>query len=400
MKRETHQPSIGDHEHPEMIKSVPFVDLKAQYAIIGEDIRTALEASLDSMELLLGPNVRAFEAEWADYCGAAHAVGLANGTDALELALAACGVGPGDEVITVSHSFIATVEAIVARGATPVFVDVDPATYTLDTSRLADALSPHTRAIVPVHLYGQCADMDTIMAFARRQGLVVIEDACQAHGASLPDGRRAGSLGDAAAFSFYMGKNLGAYGDAGAVTTNSRAVAEHVRLLRDHGSREKYHHDVIGRNSRLDELQAAVLRVKLHGLDAGNSARRRHAAAYHELLAESGIGRPVKAPGMTHAWHLYVVEIPGQGAARDSVRQALADRGVASGVHYPVPIHRQAAVAGIGRVAGDLSVTESIADRILSIPMYPELTAKQQAYVVACLAAAVRPLAMLAAAAD
>jgi dTDP-4-amino-4,6-dideoxygalactose transaminase len=400
MKLDGHQLRTGDHEHPEAIKGVPFVDLKAQYANIGDEIRAALDASLNSMELLLGPNVRAFEVEWADYCGASHAVGVANGTDALELALAACGVGPGDEVITVSHSFIATIEAIVARGATPVFVDVDPATYTLDPRHLADALSAHTRAILPVHLYGQCADMAAIMAFARRQGLVVIEDACQAHGATLPDGRRAGSIGDAAAFSFYMGKNLGAYGDAGAVTTNSRAVAEHVRLLRDHGSREKYHHDVIGRNSRLDELQAAVLRVKLHGLDEGNVARRQHAAVYHELLAESGIGRPATAPGMAHAWHLYVVEIPVNAAARDGVRQALADRGVSSGVHYPVPIHRQSAMAGIGRIVGDLRVTESLADRILSLPMYPELTARQQAYVVACLTAAVRPLAMSAAAAD
>jgi dTDP-4-amino-4,6-dideoxygalactose transaminase len=399
MELDDHHARPGDHDQAEAIERVPFVDLKAQYATLGDPIRAALDACLGSMDLLLGPNVRAFEAEWADYCGAAHAVGVANGTDALELALAACGVGPGDEVITVAHSFVATAEAIVARGATPVFVDVDPATYTLDPARLPGALSAHTRAIVPVHLYGQCADMAAIMAFARRQGLVVIEDACQAHGAALPDGRRAGAIGDAAAFSFYMGKNLGAYGDAGAVTTNSRAVAEHVRLLRDHGSREKYHHEALGRNSRLDELQAAVLRVKLHGLDVGNRARRRHAAAYHELLAETGIGRPATAPGMVHAWHLYVVEVPGT-AARDRVRQALTDRNVASGVHYPVPIHRQPALAGIGRVAGDLSVTERLAGSILSLPMYPELTARQQAYVAACLTAAVRPLAMSAAAAD
>ena len=360
---------------------VPFVDLKAQYRSIQDDVRAAFDEVLTGMDFVLGPNLRAFEAEYAAYCQTKYAIGVANGTDALYLALRACGVGPGDEVITVSHSFIATVEAIVQLGATPVYVDVDPETYTLDPERLSAALSARTRAIVPVHLYGQIADMDPIMAFARQHGLAVVEDACQAHGAD-DQGRRAGSLGDAAAFSFYPSKNLGAYGDGGAVTTNSRAIADHVRLIRDHGSIKKYEHQEMGWNSRLDELQAAVLRSKLGLLDCWNDLRRRHAVRYDELLADLNIGTPKVRAGTRHVYHLYVIQADG----RDFGRQMLTDLGIATGVHYPTPIHLQAAAQGIGRIAGDLRVTERMARRVLSLPMYAELEETQLAYVAGCVA--------------
>jgi len=359
---------------------VPFVDLKAQYRSIQDEVRAAFDEVLTGMDFVLGPNLRAFEAEYAAYCQTKYAIGVANGTDALYLALRACGVGPGDEVITVSHSFIATVEAIVQLGATPVYVDVDPETYTLDPERLPAALSARTRAIVPVHLYGQIADMDPIMAFARQHGLAVVEDACQAHGAD-DAGRRAGSLGDAAAFSFYPSKNLGAYGDGGAVTTNSRAIADHVRMIRDHGSIKKYEHQEIGWNSRLDELQAAVLRSKLGLLDFWNDLRRRHAVRYDELLADLKISTPKARAGTRHVYHLYVIQADG----RDFGRQMLTDLGIATGVHYPTPIHLQAAAQGIGRVAGDLRVTERMARRVLSLPMYAELEETQLAYVASCL---------------
>lgn len=364
---------------------IPFVDLKAQYATIEEEIMAGFREALAGMNLLLGPNVRAFEAEFAEYCQARYALGVANGTDALVLALKACGVGPGDEVITVSHSFIATAEAITSLQAIPVYVDVDPVTYTLDPAKLPAALTPRTRAIVPVHLYGQMADMDPIMEFAQQHGLVVIEDACQAHGAEYK-GRRAGSIGDAAAFSFYMGKNLGAYGDAGAVTTNSKAVADHIRLLRDHGSASKYEHVEMGVNSRLDELQAVVLRVKLPYLDAWNEARRRHADTYRRLLEESYVTTPEEASYAKHIYHLFVVQVD----QRDRVREILDDHGIATGIHYPTPIHQQAASRGCGRVAGSLAVTETIAGRILSLPMYAELELEQSEFVANCLSGAVR----------
>jgi len=358
---------------------IPFVDLKAQYASIRPEIIAGIEEVLSGMNLLLGPNVRAFEAEFAEYCQARHAVGVANGTDALFLALKACGVGTGDEVITVSHSFIATAEAIVNLQAVPVYVDVDPDTYTLDPSRLKAAITPKTRAIIPVHLYGQMADMDPIMEIAEQYGLVVIEDACQAHGAEYKS-RRAGSIGDAAAFSFYMGKNLGAYGDAGAITTNSKAIADHVRLLRDHGSRSKYEHDEMGINSRLDELQALVLRVKLHYLEAWNAARRAHAATYRELLKEAAVTPPVEAGYGKHVYHLFVI----QTEERDHVQEVLTNHGVSTGIHYPIPIHLQTASRGAGRTAGSLPVTEQLAGRILSLPMFAELEQQQLDFVATC----------------
>jgi dTDP-4-amino-4,6-dideoxygalactose transaminase len=363
-----------------IVQQVPFVDLRAQYQSLKEELQAALSDVLEGMDLMLGPNVRAFEAEFAAYCRARYAIGVANGTDALHLALRACGVAPGDEVITVSHSFFATVEAILQVGAVPVYVDVDPLTYTMNPALLETAISSRTRAILPVHLYGQLADMDAILAVARRHGLAVVEDACQAHGAE-DRGRRAGSLGDAAAFSFYMSKNLGAYGDAGAVTTNSRAVAEQVRLLRDHGSAHKYEHVEVGLNSRLDEIQAAVLRTKLRHLDAWNERRVEHARTYDALLADLPVDRPVTRSGVGHVFHLYVIQADG----RDRLREALSDRGIATGIHYPLPIHLQPAVAGAGRVSGDLRVTEAVASRILSLPIYAEIEGEQLSYVAACL---------------
>ncbi len=364
---------------------IPLVDLKAQYETVRDEVQLALVEALESMELTLGPNLRAFEAEFAIHCGVEHTVGVSSGTDALYLALRACGVGPGDEVITVANTFVATVEAIVLLGATPVFVDIDPDTYTLDPARLRGAIGPRSRAIVPVHLYGQMADMEAVMAIARRYGLTVVEDACQAHGAEF-QGRRAGSIGDAAAFSFYVSKNLGAYGESGAVTTSSLPIAECVRRLRDHGSTRKYEHDEMGVNARMDELQAAVLRVKLRHLDEWNARRRALAARYDELLASADIDLPITRPAAQHVFHLYVVRL----AERERVRQLLADRGIATGVHYPTPIHKQPAALGLGRVAGDLRVTEAFADQILSLPMYAELSDEQLQHIADSLTAALR----------
>ena len=357
---------------------VPFVDLKAQYAPIRDELLAAISSVLDSMDLVLGANVRAFEEEFARYCNAKHAVGLNSGTDALALALRACGIGPGDEVITASNSFIATAEAIVSLGAVPIFVDVDPDTYTLDPVWLEPAINRRTRAIVPVHLYGQMADMPAIMQIARKHDLKVIEDACQAHGAE-DRGKRAGSVGDAAAFSFYASKNLGAYGDAGAVTTNSAVLADRIRVLRDHGSSRKYEHEEMGVNSRLDEIHAAMLRVKLRLLDQWNDQRIANARAYAELLADMNVTRPVTRAGAKHVFHLYVVRTEN----RDGVRAALTERGISTGIHYPTPIHLQPASRGVGRVEGDLRVTERQASQILSLPMYAELTLEQIEYVAA-----------------
>lgn len=364
---------------------IPFVDLKAQYATIKEEVNAAIQGILDTCQFTLGSEVAAFENEFASYCQSTFGIGVNTGTSALHLSLLAADIGPGDEVITVPFTFVATVAAISYTGATPVFVDIDPRTYTMDPKAIEAAITPRTRAIIPVHLYGQMADMDPIMEFAQQHGLVVIEDACQAHGAEYK-GRRAGSIGDAAAFSFYMGKNLGAYGDAGAVTTNSKAVADHIRLLRDHGSASKYEHVEMGVNSRLDELQAVVLRVKLPYLDAWNEARRRHADTYRRLLEESYVTTPEEASYAKHIYHLFVVQVD----QRDRVREILDDHGIATGIHYPTPIHQQAASRGCGRVAGSLAVTETIAGRILSLPMYAELELEQSEFVANCLSGAVR----------
>jgi dTDP-4-amino-4,6-dideoxygalactose transaminase len=385
------------------MQPIPFVDLKAQYHALRGELQTAIQDALSSMELVLGPNVAAFEAEFASLCRVEHAIGVGSGTDALYLALRACGVQPGDEVITVSNSFFATAEAIALLGATPVFVDVEPETALVDPSRLEAAITARTRAIVPVHLYGQMADMQPIVKIAREHGLMVVEDACQAHGAS-DRGMRAGSIGDAAAFSFYMSKNLGAYGEAGAVTTRSSQIAERVRMLRNHGSERKYEHHALGINSRLDELQAAALRIKLRHVKGWNSMRRDHAAHYSALIAEAFAGTPSATvrppetrPNADHVFHLYVVQVP--AGTRDEIQRQLAARGIATAVHYPIPIHRQPALAHTSAARAQLPVTDALAPTILSLPMYAELEDAQIRHVVAALREAVpRPVHVGAAA--
>ncbi len=369
------------------MNKIPLVDLRAQYASIQAEVDAALRRVLETTAFINGPDVRAFEDEFAAFCGARYAVGVASGTVALQLALQACGVGRGDEVITVAHTFCATAEAILHAGATPVFVDIDPRTYNLDPARLAGAITARTRAILPVHLYGQPADLDAIRAIARRHGLAVIEDAAQAHGARYKE-RPVGPLGDAACFSFYPGKNLGAYGDAGAVTTDDPAIAERVRELRDHGrrvgpdgQRAKYEHAVVGYGERLDTLQAAVLRAKLPHLAEWNAARQAIAARYDRWLAGTPVAAPFTAPGCEPVYHLYVVRVSDRAAAR----QRLAADGIESGIHYPIPLHRQPAFAFLNVPAGALPETERAAAEILSLPIYPELAPADQERVVAAL---------------
>lgn len=355
--------------------NIPFVDLQAEYQTIKDPINTAITGVLNRSDYVLGQAVRDFEAAFADYCQAAHAVGVDSGYSALELILKAYGVGPGDEVITAANTFIATALAISNCGAHPVFVDMDPQTYNLDPTKLEAAITPATRAIIPVHLYGQPADMDPIMAIARKHGLRVIEDACQAHGARYK-GRRTGSLGDAAAFSFYPSKNLGAYGDGGMIVTNDQHVAEQARLLRNLGQPAKYQHQVKGYNHRLDTMQAAILCVKLPHLDAGNTARRDAAAAYNELLADSPVVTPEAATWAEHVYHLYVIRVND----REALQAQLNEAGVATGIHYPIPIHLQPAYAELNHKPGDFPVTEKYAAQILSLPMYPGISQEAVEY--------------------
>ena len=350
--------------------AIPMVDLKAQYARIRGDVDAAMARVLETTAFIKGEDCGAFEKEFAAYCGAAHAVGVANGTDALILALRAYGVGPGDEVVTVANTFIATGEAILLNGARPVFVDVDPATFTMDPARLEKAITSRTKVILPVHLYGHPADMDAIVAIAERHGLPVLEDAAQAHGAEIR-GRRAGTLGHAACFSFYPGKNLGAYGDAGAVVSNDGDFAARLRQIANHGGgANKYDNVVLGTNSRLDTLQAAVLRVKLRQLDGWNDERRERADAYTRALAGiPGLTLPAERPGARSAWHLYTVRV----AERDALQARLKDRGIATAVHYPRPIHLQPAMSPAGGRPGDLPVSEQLSREVLCLPLYPEL---------------------------
>ncbi|MBX5443638.1 DegT/DnrJ/EryC1/StrS aminotransferase family protein [Sphaerobacter sp.] len=360
-------------------RRIPFVDLAAQYDSIAPEVDAAIARVLRGTDFILGADVTAFEREFADYCEIEHAVGVDSGTSALELALRAFNIGPGDEVITQANTFVATVFAIAYTGATPVLVDVDPSTYNMDPELLEQAITPRTKAILPVHLYGQPADMDPIVEIARRYGLIVIEDACQAHGARYK-GRRVGTFGHAAAFSFYPAKNLGAYGDGGMVVTPDAKVADTVRLLGNYGQREKYHHLQLGFNRRLDTLQAAVMRVKLRYLDEWNAARRRHAERYAEVLPEN-VGIPSVPSYAEPVWHLYVIRVPN----RDALRAALAERGIATGIHYPIPIHLLQACSGLGYRRGDFPVTEAVADQILSLPMYPELSDGAIDYVAAAI---------------
>ncbi len=352
---------------------VPFLDLRAQHDPLRAELLAAIGEVIDRSAFAGGPMVAKLEEDFAAYCQTCAAVGVGSGTDALWLALLAQGIGPGDEVITVPNTFIATAEAISHCGARPVFVDVDEHTYTLDPRQLERAITPRTKAVIPVHLFGQMADMDPIMEIAHRHRLIVIEDACQAHGAEYK-GRRAGSIGQAGCYSFYPGKNLGAWGEAGAVVTNDRALAEKIRILRDHGQETKYHHSCIGWNARMDGIQAAVLRVKLKGLDGGNAARRSHARHYDELLAglEHLTAPPAAAYGV-HVYHLYVVRVP----ERDRILQALARRGIACGIHYPKPVHLQDAYRSLGLGLGSFPVAERCAGEFLSLPMFPELTPTQ-----------------------
>ncbi len=351
---------------------IPLVDLKAQYDTIQPEIDAAIRHVLESTGFILGPEVKAFERELAAFCEARHAIGVSSGTDALHLALLACGVGPGDEVITTPHTFIATAEAITMCGARPVFVDIDPRTYNLNPSQIEPHVTSRTRAIVPVHLYGQPADMDPILDIAQRCGLCVIEDAAQAHGARYK-GKRVGGLGDVACFSFYPGKNLGAYGDGGAVVTNDDEIAARVRLLRNHGRREKYEHLELGFGNRLDALQAAILRVKLTRLEGWNARRRELAAKYTALLStQEDIVTPFVPAWAEPVWHLYVVRV----SDRPGLQARLKQLGVATGIHYPIPLHLQPACRYLEYKPGDLPHTEKAAQEVLSLPLYPELHGK------------------------
>jgi dTDP-4-amino-4,6-dideoxygalactose transaminase len=352
---------------------VPFLNLKAQHDPLRAELLASIQEVIDRSAFAGGSFVEKFEEDFAAFCQTRYAVGLGSGTEALWLPLLAFGIGPGDEVITVPSTFMATAEAISYCGAKPVFVDIDEQTYTLDPKQLERAITPRTKGIIPVHLFGQMADMDPIMEIARRHNLYVIEDACQAHGA-LYKGRKAGSIGHAGCFSFYPGKNLGAFGEAGALVTNDRSLAEKIKILRDHGQESKYHHSCIGWNARMDGIQGAVLRIKLRGLDQGNAARRAHAGFYGEHLAGLAdlITPSVAAYGMP-VYHIYAVRVK----ERDSILQALAQRGIACGIHYPKPVHLQKAYHSLGLGVGSFPVAEKCADEFLSLPMFPELTPAQ-----------------------
>lgn len=356
--------------------NIPLVDLKAQYRPLKDEILERIAGVLDGMWLFLGENVKGIEREFADFCGVKHGIGVSDGTAALHVILRALEIGSGDEVITPAHTFIATAEAIALAGARPVFVDIDPETYLMDVSAVEAKITARTKAILPVHLYGQMVDMAQLAAIATRHGIKLIEDACQAHGAQRA-GRLAGSLGDAAAFSFYFSKNLGAYGEGGFISTNDDGLAQKMRMLRDHGSERRYYHDAIGSNWRLDEIQAAVLRAKLPHLNNWNAARRDHAALYGELLRDTPVITPIVARDNQHVFHLYVIRAP----ERDALQAWLKERGIGTGIHYPVPIHLQNAFSYLGYHPGDLPVTERAVGEILSLPMYAELTEEQIIYV-------------------
>lgn len=356
-----------------MDKPIPFLDLKSHHAALRTELDRAIKEVIDSGAFAGGPFVEKFERDFAAYCGSRYAIGVGSGTEALWLSLLACGVGPGDEVITVANTFMATAEAISYCGARPVFVDVNETTYTMDPAGLEDAHGPRTKAIIPVHLFGQPADMDPILEFARKHNLFVIEDAAQAHGAKYK-GRTAGTLGDAGCFSFYPSKNLGALGEAGAIVTNDAELQEKLRVLRDHGQVHKYRHDVIGWNCRMDGIQAAVLSVKLPYLESGNSLRRTHALQYNRAF--DGLGEvvtPFEASYARHVYHVYAIRVE----ERDEVTRFLKERAIQCAVHYPVPIHLQKAYQHLGYATGSLPISERIAREFISLPMFPELTEAQ-----------------------
>lgn len=365
--------------------NIQLVDLKAQYAIIQPEIDAAIERVLSNTSFILGKEVAQFEAQFAEYVNAKGAVGVASGTAALQLALLACGVGPGDEVITTAHTFIATAEPISQVGAKPVFADIEADTYNLDPALVEKMITSRTKAIMPVHLYGQPARLDDFRDLATRHNLWLIEDAAQAHGAEYRE-QRCGSIGDLACFSFYPGKNLGAYGDAGAVTSNSDELLSKVRKLRDHGRTSKYEHDEIGFGERLDGLQGAILGAKLPHLEAWTAKRRAHASLYNELLNGRDVVTPYESPDVRHVYHLYVIRTP----RRDEVLAQLKSKGINAGVHYPIPLHRQPAYIKQGYGSVSLPVTEKAAKEVLSLPLYPELTHEQIAYVADSVKEAIR----------
>jgi len=353
--------------------NVPFLDLKIQYSSIKDEINAALQEVLNSTSFAGGPFVEKFEKEFATFCQSEFAVGVGSGTDALWIALLCSGIGQGDEVITTPNTFIATAEAITFCGAKPVFVDIDEQTYNLNPDLLKGSITTKTKAIIPVHLFGQPADMDPIIKIAQGHGLFVIEDACQAHGAEYK-GRRAGSIGHAGCFSFYPGKNLGAYGEAGAVVTNDSGLAEKIKIFRDHGQAKKYYHSMIGWNARMDGFQGAVLSVKLKHLSAWNEARRKHARLYNELLTEMDeIKIPVEAAYAKHIYHIYAIRTK----KRDALMSALAEKNISCGIHYPIPLHLQDAYRSLGYSKGSFPVVEKCAEEFLSLPMFPELTEVQ-----------------------
>lgn len=351
---------------------VPIVELKSQYRAHRSELDGAIREVLEASWFILGQQGEAFESEFAAYCGASHAAGVGSGTEALHLALLACGVGPGDEVITVPNTAVATVCAIDFAGATPVFADIDPVTFNLGPGELERRLTPRTKAIVPVHLYGQPADMQPIGDFARRHGLRVVDDAAQAHGAEYR-GQRIGALADATAWSFYPSKNLGAYGDGGAVTTNDPELAQRVRMLRNYGEERRYYHTLRGFNSRLDEIQAAILRVKLRHLDEWNDRRRTIAARYAAAIHHPEVQLPREAPWARHVFHLFVI----RARQRDALRAYLLSREIGTQIHYPLPVYHQEAYAHLGVPAGDCPEAERAAAEVLSLPLYPELTDAQ-----------------------
>ena len=351
---------------------IPLVDLASEYRLLKPEIDTAIEAVLRDGKYVLGPAVESFERDFAEYCGTAHAVGTNSGTSALHVALLAAGVRPGDEVITVPFTFVATVAAIEYAGAKPVFVDIDASYYTMDPSAVERAVTARTRAIVPVHLFGQPADMPAVIDIARRHGLVVIEDACQAHGAEY-NGRRAGSLGDIGCFSFYPTKNLGAFGEGGAAVTSSVTYADTMRLLRSWGERRRYQHSMRGFNYRMDGIQGAILGVKLKYLDRWIDARRSHARSYGQLLTDTSVVIPRERPGVRHVYQTYSVRVP----QRESWRARLSDNQIQTAVHYPIPIHLQPAYRDLGHNVGDFPVSEAVAEEILSLPIFPAMTSDQ-----------------------
>ena len=359
---------------------IPFVDLKAQYASIKTEVNAAIQGVLDSCQFTLGSEVAAFEQEFSAYCKSSHGIGVNTGTSALHLSLLAANIGPGDEVITVPFTFVATVSAICYTGAKPVFVDIDPRSFTIDVAAIEAAITERTKAIIPVHLYGQPADMDPLLEIAKRRGLVVIEDACQAHGAEYK-GRRAGSMGDLGCFSFYPGKNLGAYGEGGMVVTGNADYARTIRMLRDWGAERKYQHVLKGYNYRLEGIQGAVLRVKLRHLEAWTEARRAAAARYDRLLAGSGVVTPPAMPYARHVYHVYAIRT-GQ---REAWQEALNAQGIQTGIHYPIPVHLLPAFSDLGYRAGQFPHSERAANEVLSLPMFPELSDAQAEEVVRAL---------------